>query len=260
VVPTYALAGNHDMPGDSQSEWAVSALGCLPAAPGFVPVESVSVPPGGIAYMAYTHSVDKFLAAAREAAAHPSRPRTLVCHGEIDGAKYDNGHPAPGGVDPALIPFDFVISGHYHTRQAFGNVDYPGTARWDTQSDANQEKGIWVYEHSDDGAPVSKKFVSTAGVCVPILELEWREGQAMPAAPAGSRTTYSLVGSSAWVGGAKKEASASGATTRSTFTDSAAGREGRRKSAGLGDYLASTFEPVAGVERREIAGWLGIAP
>jgi DNA repair exonuclease SbcCD nuclease subunit len=73
--------------------------------------------------------------------------RTIFCHGEFDGAKYENGFYAPHGVDLKAFPSDlYFISGHIHAQQEFGNVWYPGTPRHLTRSDAGETKGIWFYE------------------------------------------------------------------------------------------------------------------
>jgi len=256
AFPTYMLVGNHDMPGDRQSEWKISSLDSLPEHPNLTIVKTALIGDDGIAYMSYTHSPEKFLMTAKEMSTYPKRPRTLVCHGTFVGSKYDNDYPAPDGIDPDLVPFDFVVSGHIHGEQEFGKVHHPGTPRWDGSSDANKRKGLWVYEHAQDGAVLSKKMIGTESVCTPVVDLEWKEGQEMPKAPPNARATYSIVGTSAWVRQAKKSALESGALARTTFTDSVASKALRKSAKGLEDYLDNVFQPSAGVAKKEILEWL----
>lgn len=45
--------------------------------------------------------------------------RLIICHQEFNGAQYESGFYAPGGVDPKIFPSDLVFfSGHIHKRQA----------------------------------------------------------------------------------------------------------------------------------------------
>jgi len=91
----------------------------------------------------------------------------VVCHQTFDGSKYENGFPAKDGVELNLIPQKVVISGHIHTPQQIGKVWYPGSPRWQTISDANIDRAIWVVEH-DKGAIKILKGYSTHKVCKPI--------------------------------------------------------------------------------------------
>jgi hypothetical protein len=118
------------------------------------------------------------------------------------GSKYESGIYAHDGIDSERIDkrITHILSGHIHTNQEFGRIEYPGTARWDSMSDANLSKGIWLYEHeAQTQNVVARTFISTESVCSPLLLLRYEEGGAEPTIPSGARVTIELVGSSNWV-------------------------------------------------------------
>ena len=89
------------------------------------------------------------------------------------------------------------ISGN--CQQECGKVWYPGTPKWDTTSDANEDKGIWVLDHNEDGTIKSKKFFSTAKVVTPIYKFKINEGDDLPKFNKNARNHVELIGSSAWI-------------------------------------------------------------
>lgn len=162
---------------------------------------------GLFAYVSWYHDHEKFIDVANNCALPQyGGAKVLVCHQTFDGSRYENGFFAPDGIDAKRLNYDFIISGHIHSRQDIQKdgkrILYPGTPKWDTVSDANEEKGIWLHEHDDStGAIINETFISTAGVCVPILHLTWIEGQELPAIPSGAKVTVELIGTSKWIDG-----------------------------------------------------------
>lgn len=76
----------------------------------------------------------------------------LICHQTFNGAKYDNGMYAPDGVDVEVVKnFKKVVSGHIHKPQSFANIEYVGSPRWRTLSDANQKRHLLLY-NSETGS------------------------------------------------------------------------------------------------------------
>lgn len=196
---TVVLVGNHDLSGDYQSKFSALSLFSNPLSK----LHIIEQPSrfGMIAYIPYMHSHDEFVKAANQMAVEGAK--VLVCHQTLQGSRYESGFYATDGIPTTgwADRFVHVISGHIHSEQTFENVIYPGTARWDSANDANQRKGIWVYEHNDStGAILSSEFISTENVCSPLRSVTWKEGEASPT-PWGDkdRVTLELIGSSEWV-------------------------------------------------------------
>jgi DNA repair exonuclease SbcCD nuclease subunit len=202
---TIVLVGNHDMPGNIGSD--SHALTVFKKSK-YEKLKIIDKPIqiGFFGYMPYYHENSEFERDANKL--FHSGTSVLVCHGTFAGSQYDNGFYAPNGINPDGLPFHTIISGHVHKEQiiANGKVDYPGTPKWDSASDANENKGIWYYEHDDiTGKVLARKCISTASICVPIVSFVWLEGETEPSIPLNSRATVELVGSSDWVSKKKNE-------------------------------------------------------
>lgn len=206
VCETVVLVGNHDLSGDYHSNNSALSVFSLMGWKGLTIVEEPKLI-GAIGYVPYIHNVDEFIRVAT--GLYNIGARVLVCHQTFTGSKFESGIYAPDGIDASLLPaFTHIISGHIHSEQIFGNVIYPGTARWDSVTDANRRKGIWLYEHnSADGRIESSTFISTEKVCSPIQSFEWREDgtDGIPTWPENARVAVELIGTSAWVSKRKAE-------------------------------------------------------
>lgn len=196
ICEVVVLVGNHDQTGDYNSQ--SSALDIFSK----LKIRNLKIAEyplvlGPIAYISYIHDPAKFVSTANALAA--AGAKALVCHQTFNGSKFESGMYAPDGIDPDLINFDVIISGHIHAQQRFGKVIYPGTARWDTASDANQPKGLWIFEHNDiTGSVVKETFFSTENVCKPIISLSYKEGDTVLSPQDGARVSIELIGSSVW--------------------------------------------------------------
>lgn len=197
ICEVVVLIGNHDQTGDYNSH--SSALDIFSKLK-LKNLKIMEYPQaiGPIGYVSYIHDPVKFVETANRV--YDAGARVLVCHQTFNGSKFESGMYAPDGIDPDLLKFELIISGHIHAQQRFGKVIYPGTARWDTASDANQVKGLWIFEHCDiTGAVVKETFISTETVCKPLISFTFKEGDAgIPAWPAGARVSVELIGSSVW--------------------------------------------------------------
>lgn len=165
-VQVVFMVGNHDMSGDASSD-----NHALLAYEGMKNVRVISEPvsPGWdkLTYMPYMADHQKFIDACN--LAHG----VVVCHQEFNGCEFDNGFYSSTGVDPEAIPQSLVISGHIHTPQRMGKVWYLGSPRWLTASDANQDRFIYVIEHSlVDGSIVDTVAIPTGDVCQRIFQVE----------------------------------------------------------------------------------------
>lgn len=198
VCETVALVGNHDLSGDYGAQFSSLSLFSQMNMKNVVIIEK-SQCLGVFGYVPYIHDPASFIHNVK--ALSDCGARVLVCHQTIQGSRYETGFYAPDGISTEgwADRFKHVISGHIHAEQSFSNVVYPGTARWDTAADANQRKGIWIYDHAEDGSIVKSEFISTDKVCSPLMELTYCEGDKEPEIPENARVSLSLKGSSDWV-------------------------------------------------------------
>lgn len=218
VIETVVLVGNHDMTGDYNSgSHALTVFKRIKNERLKIIDRPTQI--GIFGYLQYIHGESAFTDAVRQLASTGSK--VLVCHSEFSGSQYDNGFYAPHGFNPDNVPFDTIISGHIHKEQviAGGKVDYPGTPKWDTASDANERKGVWLYEHDPvTGKVLQRDLISTEKVVTPIVAFTWLEGQEQPEIPEGARASVELIGSSDWI--TKKKSLLKGKVSISSkFTD-----------------------------------------
>lgn len=144
------------------------------------------------------------------------KQKLLICHQTFDGSQYENGFFAKDGIDPNLVPQEIVISGHIHTPQQLGKVWYPGSPRWQTISDANTQRAIWVVEHADDGTILSKTPFDVSGACRPIYALVDREDEPLADLPdfAAATVLIDVYGSHEYVRDRAEELQKLGARVR----------------------------------------------
>lgn len=237
--PVFVLVGNHDMDGDYGSK--SHALSVFKKEQGESPeIIDKAQQIGIFAYMPYYHDAEDFKRDAAKLASQGAK--TLICHQTFAGSQYDNGFYAPNGINPDDIPFETIISGHIHKEQiiAGGKVDYPGTAKWDTVSDANERKGIWIYDHDDTtGKVLKREMISTNNVVTPIVSITWNEGSPEPVLMSGAKTNIELVGSSDWIS-KKKDLLKGKASISSKITDKE--RPANRKSTNTFDnFLLNVY-------------------
>lgn len=257
ICEVVVLVGNHDMPGNNEASY--HALDVFKR----IRKKNLRIIDGGnvigpIAYVSYIHDNAKFVEAANHL--RTLGAKILVSHTTYSGSKFESGMYAPNGVDPELLDYPLLISGHIHNRQRYvtnkgQQVIYPGTAKWDTASDANEEKGLWLVEHDDNtGMILAEEYIDTSKVCSPIYEYVWKEGDNAPVIPEGSRASVELVGSSEWVG--KQKASLKGkASVKSKITDRSRAVS-RKTGKSLEQFLLDQFEPIAGVDKQAMINFL----
>ena len=71
----------------------------------------------------------------------------LGAHLELQGFDVMKGLPAPSGMDPNLFKrFEMVWSGHYHTKQQKGNIDYLGCQYEMFWNDSDDPKYFHVFD------------------------------------------------------------------------------------------------------------------
>ncbi len=198
----YAMVGNHDMSGVSNSrETSMSAH----ASDVKVLIDPRLI--DGVLYVPYQADICN---------KYPTK--TVVCHQSFAGAAFDNGFYDPHGIDPNLIVQEQIISGHIHKPQSFGKVWYPGAPRWRTVGDANTQRAIYLVEHDQEGRIVSKKAFDTSVCCRSIHLLEDRVGSPAVIPTGNVNVIVDIYGPKDHVTVRKAELEGTGARVR-TFPD-----------------------------------------
>lgn len=188
-VGIWALVGNHDMSGKLGDY--NHALMLFDPKQVTVVDEPINAPWGAL-MMPYVADAEAFVEVSN---LNRGDSKLLVCHQTFLGSKYENGIFAKDGVDPNLLDFTEIISGHIHTPQKFGKVWYPGSPRWQTVADANVERAIWIIAHGTD-----EKFgFTTEKVCRPIYALVEHEGQSVEMPDTNADIVVDVIGSEKYV-------------------------------------------------------------
>lgn len=241
-VEVVVLVGNHDQSGDYKAGGHALSVFKRIKKPNLHIVDG-PVQLGLFAFLPYIHSSDQLIADASKL--FDAGARVLVNHTTYAGSKYESGMYAPDGIDPILLPYNLLITGHIHSRQRFitprgQTVIMPGTSRWDTASDANEPKGLWLVSHSDlDGSIESERFIDTSSVVTPIVSVSLSEGDAIPEFPKNARVAIELIGSSTWV--TKMKATFKGHSVSVKITDK---KNSVERSAGksLEDFVLNIYQ------------------
>ncbi len=242
-VDFYVLVGNHDK--STTDEFSFTAISVFKwMRKKNLKIVEIARVDGIYAYMPYYHDPAKFIEIANNCA-DKYGAKVLVCHQTFDGSQYENGFYAPDGIDASKIHFDLIISGHIHMRQDLQKdgkrILYPGTSKWDSDADANEDKGIWLYEHDDStGAIIKEEIIRTAGVVTKIVHLRWVEGYPLEAIPSGCKVSIELVGTQAWID-KEKEALKGTVEVKTKRTDKA-DRKDRQAGKSFPEFVQKHFQ------------------
>lgn len=245
------LVGNHDQVGSKEKEQEMNALNIFNPGPHDLSERVIINKPlvlGKVAYMPYHSDENTFLKACQDLY-DSGATDLLVAHQTFTGAQYENGFFSEEGIDPGLVPQKQILSGHIHKSQQVGKCFYPGTPKWDTMADVNQEKGIWIFTHSQQtGEYVDKEFISTADIVTPIISYDIKEGDVLPEVNPSARNYVTLEGKTAWINNIKSKLK--NCNIKIKPTDRTASKT--NSSLSIDKYLESEFEPVAGIEKDEL--------
>lgn len=246
------LVGNHDQPGSKEKEQEMNALIAFEDLDVFVVNKPYLDTDTNIGYMPYHSSEEDFLekAHALYEGGSGKGSNCLIAHQTFTGAQYENGFFSEEGIDPALVPQQEIISGHIHKSQQVGKCFYPGTPKWDTMSDANQPKGLYIITHAEDGTTREKQWFSTEDIVTPIKSYEVKEGDELPELNPEARNHVVLEGKSAWISKIKKKLSKV-ANIKVKPTDRIT-KINKDNSATLEKYLETEFQPIDGVTKQDI--------
>lgn len=249
-IPVLALVGNHDQPGSKEKEQVMNSLNVFSELATIIDRPRII---DNIAYAPYMSDHNSLIEAC-ERMYQSGAKKLLVAHQTFTGAQYENGFYAEDGLDPAHIAQDSIISGHIHMQQEIGKCFYIGTPKWDTMSDANEDKGIWLFEHASDGSVLSKEFFSTKNVVTPIYKHVLTEGENEPELIVSAKNYIELRGQSAWIKKMKKKYKGI-AQIKAVPTDRKMVRL-ESTSENIYDFLKSSFQTVDGVSKEQVNEYL----
>ena len=256
-IQCIVLVGNHDQHPSKEKQQIINALNVFEATNKTNNHRIIVNKPmiiDNIAYIPHTSDHNKFIQDSCDLFEKGAQ-KLLVAHQTFTGARYDNGFYAQDGIEIDLVSQESIISGHIHTRQQIGKCDYPGTAKWDTISDSNLEKGIWVYDHDDLGAVMGKEFISTYDVVKPINKITLREGEKEPKLDLNARNYLELIGKTSWITKIKKKYKGNvHIKARPTDRKSIVHLNGEIES--IKDFLFVKFDVIDGIKKESIQSFL----
>lgn len=242
------LVGNHDQPGSKEKEQEMNALMAFEDLDVFVVDKPYLDSDTNIGYVPYHSNEHHFKGAAAEL--YSQGNKCLIAHQAFTGAQYENGFFSEEGIDPGSLMQEEIISGHIHKSQQVGKCFYPGTPKWDTMSDANQPKGLYIITHAEDGTTREKQFFPTDHVVTSIKSYEVKEGDELPELNPEARNHVVLEGKSAWISKMKKKIGKI-ANIKVKPTDRIT-KVNKDNSATLEKYLETEFQPIDGVTKQDL--------
>ena len=249
----FMLVGNHDQPGSKEKEQIMNSINI------FKDEDSVTVidkpfSSNGIAYIPYMSNKENFINASADLYTKGST-KLLIAHQTFTGATYSNGFYAEDGIEPELVPQDNIISGHIHKCQDIGKCFYPGTPKWDDASDANQNKGVWLFEHHENGSVKSREFISTEKVLTSIKKYIINEGEEVPELSETDQNYLEFHGKSAWIKKMKDKYKGI-ASIKAKPTDRKMNKISILENYSLYDFLDKFFKPIEGIDILQIKEYM----
>ena len=137
-VPLFMLVGNHDMFDAAETEHGLSFL---PHTNPLIRVIDTPTRIGGELWVPWRRSVETVSQILSE---HHDAD-VIFGHFDIIGFKMSHTRLSTEGVDQKLFPKDVpVYSGHYHTPQTHGNIQYIGSPYQLTLSEAEDQKQLLI--------------------------------------------------------------------------------------------------------------------
>ena len=236
-ISTRVMIGNHDQIGDKEREQSLNALNVFCNKYKFVNILNATQVIDGIIYIPHTSDPELFLERAKKGG------KLLIAHQTFIGAEYESGFPAEDGIDIDSVPQEAIISGHIHKSQQIGKVFYPGAPRWLKSTDADTDKGIWLFEHNKENPAIYiKEFISTKEVVTPIVKIVFKEGEEEPTLPDNAKVALELIGESSWIAKMRKKYKGK-ASIRAVPSDRKASSVDKSKLVDIEQFLAGYVKP-----------------
>lgn len=169
MARTFALVGNHDMPGDGASP--SHAMMAYEDIENLIVVDNlVGLTSDGVILVPYRHRNEEFVNDVLGC-----KEKIVLCHQTFDGGRYENGFYAQNGVSLAGLEDRYFISGHIHTPQAFANVTYIGAPRWRGLADVGINRALVLVELEKGQAPKFLKLIDTGEFCQKLVHVVDRQ-------------------------------------------------------------------------------------
>jgi DNA repair exonuclease SbcCD nuclease subunit len=236
-ISTRVMIGNHDQIGDKEREQSLNALNVFCNKYKFVNILNTTQVINGIIYIPHTSDPELFLKRTQMGG------KLLIAHQTFIGAEYESGFPAEDGIDIDSVPQEAIISGHIHKSQQIGKVFYPGAPRWLKSTDADTDKGIWLFEHNKENPAIYiKEFISTREVVTPIIKIVFKEGDEEPTLPDNAKVALELIGESSWIAKMRKKYKGK-ASIRAVPSDRKASSVDKSKLVDIEQFLAGYVKP-----------------
>jgi DNA repair exonuclease SbcCD nuclease subunit len=255
-IPIIIIAGNHDFPGRKEFEGEFSAISNFEGIPNVIVVNDKFIfnsSVGPLGYMAYTSYNDILIEDAQEL--YSKGVERVLIHQTCTGVQYSNGFYAEDGVDPALFPQKYVVSGHIHTSSQIGKCFYVGSPKADNMAEANQDKGIWLFEY--DGNNQTKQFISTENAVTVYKKYTVNEGEEIPKLNPKHKNYIELVGSNSWINTTKKQMkNTQNLQIKAVPTDQRS-QTATSNLVTLKSFLSGHFKPAHGILLEDIEKYLG---
>lgn len=169
IMDTYIIVGNHDIWHKKSNEVAsVDMLKWIPNVQIMKDDEKLTWSNKSILLMPWRRDSDHEL----ETLAKHRGSDYMFCHSEVKGAmlnKYSvNDH---GNEVSVFNGMKTVFSGHIHIKQKKGNVHFLGNPYQMTRSDANNEKGMYLLDLSNDKLEFFENNVSPKFIKLNIMDV-----------------------------------------------------------------------------------------
>lgn len=240
------LVGNHDQIGSKEKEQEINSLNIFDS----MSVKIINKPSiiESIVYIPYMSDHEAFLKAIKDLY-DQGATKLLVAHQNFTVPLYSD------MIDQNLVPQEAIVTGHIHEQRQVGKVFQVGTPKWDTMSDANEDKGIWIFDHNEDGSIKSKQFISTKHVVTPIVKITVNEGDEDPVLADNSKNYLELIGSTSWITQMKKKYKGL-AAIKARPSDRKYVNVNKDKMFSIIDFLDTAFKPIAGVSKEDIKTYL----
>lgn len=144
----HIITGNHDIHKKNTNE--ITSLDCLKHIPNVYiykePAELNLVDDKKLLLISWQSEKN-----AENQLIHKHKPNYVCCHSDILNSKFDKYRVCEHGIDTTKCTnVRRIFSGHIHWSQRFGNVNLLGTPYQITRSDAENEKGFWLYDFEMD--------------------------------------------------------------------------------------------------------------
>lgn len=158
LAPLYILAGNHDLYKKASTD--ITSLACLKHIPNVTIMDAITnIHFTNGKYMTCIPWIGNHVKETETINEEKKKSAIILMHAELSGMTYDNGIKISDGASVKLPDTCVLYAGHIHKRQESKNkrVKYIGSPYHITQSDIDNQKGIYVLSCSEDD--ITEEFI-----------------------------------------------------------------------------------------------------